>query len=109
MLRDEDKPLASRYFETPLLFSVHEAKGLEYENVILFQIVSGQRAAFQQLCEGVKNKGLAANPVYVRAADKSDKTGEALKFYVNALYVSLTRAYLVEQDIAHPLFDLLDL
>jgi len=39
---------------------------------------------------------------YARAKDKSDKSIDAYKFYINALYVATTRAvrslYLVEQD-----------
>jgi hypothetical protein len=35
VMRDEDKPAAREYFSTPLLFSIHEAKGLEYENIVL--------------------------------------------------------------------------
>src|SRR5690606_36109712 len=48
---------------------------------------------------------------YARAKDKTDKSLEAYKFYVNALYVAVTRAvetvYIVESDDANPLFGLL--
>ena len=44
---------------------------------------------------------------------QSDKSLEIYKFYVNALYVALTRAirnvYLIESDIGHPLLRLLAL
>ena len=43
-MRDEDKASAREYFSTPLLFSIHEAKGLEYENIVLYRFVSGHRA-----------------------------------------------------------------
>jgi len=43
VLRDEDKIEARRHFRTPLVFSVLESKGLEYENVILFRVVSTER------------------------------------------------------------------
>jgi ATP-dependent exoDNAse (exonuclease V) beta subunit len=50
---------------------------------------------------------------YRRAKDKSDKSLEVYKFFVNALYVALTRAirnvYVIESDTGHPLFGLLDL
>ena len=49
---------------------------------------------------------------YRRAKDKADKSLEIYKFYVNALYVALTRAirnlYLIESDTGHPLLRLLD-
>jgi hypothetical protein len=35
VLRDEDKAAARAYLHTPLVFSVHEAKGLEYPHVKL--------------------------------------------------------------------------
>lgn len=41
VLRDEDKAAAKARFRTPLVFCVHEAKGLEYEHVLLFELVSG--------------------------------------------------------------------
>lgn len=113
VLRDDDKELARRAFRTPLVFSVHEAKGLEYENVVLFRFVSSERAAFAEICEGVGPEDLAVDDLaFRRARDKSDKSLDAYKFYVNALYVAITRAvknvYLVETDVAHPLLRLLD-
>ena len=48
VLRDEDKDEARRVFRTPLVFSVREAKGLEYENIIMVGFVSGQSRAFRQ-------------------------------------------------------------
>jgi hypothetical protein len=114
VMRDEDKPLARKYFSTPLLFSIHEAKGLEYENIVLFRFVSDHRAEFSEIVEGVRKADLAGEALdYRRAKDKSDKSLEVFKFYVNALYVAITRAirnlYLIESDTAHPLFALLDL
>ena len=46
VLREEDKGEARRFFRTPLVFAIHEAKGLEYENILLFRFISDQRAAF---------------------------------------------------------------
>ncbi len=114
VLRDEDKSAARAHFRTPLLFSVHEAKGLEYPHVILFDLVSGQRAAYVEVCDGVTQADLEAEALeYRRARDKGDKSLELYKFYVNALYVAMTRAVeslvLVESDTAHPLLDLLGL
>ncbi|MDD2880587.1 MAG: AAA family ATPase [Rhodoferax sp.] len=114
VLRDEDKAAARARLHTPLVFSVHEAKGLEYPHVILFTMISNQRAAYAEVCEGVALSDLQVEELnYNRARDKGDKSLELYKFYVNALYVAMTRAVesltLVESDTAHPLLDLLGL
>lgn len=114
VMRDEDKAQARKHFSTPLLFSIHEAKGLEYENIVLYRFVSDHRAEFAEIVEGVRKEDLAGEELdYRRAKDKSDKSLEIYKFFVNALYVALTRAirnlYLIESDTHHPLFDLLEL
>lgn len=114
VMRDEDKAEAREYFSTPLLFSIHEAKGLEYENIVLYRFVSGHRREFAEITAGVTQQDLESETLeYGRARDKSDKSLEVYKFFVNALYVALTRAvknlFLIESDTAHPLFDLLDL
>lgn len=114
VMRDEDKAEARKYFATPLLFSIHEAKGLEYENIVLFRFVSDHRAEFAEIVDGVSKADLAVESLdYRRAKDKSDKSLEVYKFFINALYVALTRAvknlYVIESDATHPLFGLLDL
>jgi hypothetical protein len=114
VMRDEDKAEARKHFATPLLFSIHEAKGLEYDNIVLYRFVSDHRAEFAEIVEGVRKEDLANDTLdYRRAKDKSDKSLEVYKFFVNALYVALTRAirnlYLIESDTRHPLFDLLEL
>lgn len=114
VLRDEDKAAARAQFRTPLVFSVHEAKGLEYPHVVLLGFVSGQRAVYGDVCDGVTPQDLQGEELeYRRAKDKSDKSLELYKFYVNALYVAMTRAVqsltLVETDTGHPLFGLLGL
>ena len=114
VLRDEDKAAARAHFKTPLVFSVHEAKGLEYPNVILFNLVSGARAAFAAVCQDVTASDLCGKSLeYRRGRDKADKSLELYKFYVNALYVAMTRAIetltLVEADARHPLLALLGL
>ena len=63
---------------------------------------------------GVTDEDLAQDDLsYRRARDKGDKSLEVYKFFVNALYVALTRAicnvWLVESDTAHPLFALMGL
>ena len=114
VLRDEDKPAAREQFRTPLVFSVHEAKGLEYPHVLLVNLVSSQRQAYAEVCEGVTVADFAGDDLdYRRARDKTDKSLELFKFYVNALYVAITRAVdsltLVESDATHPLLGLLGL
>ncbi|MBL0087687.1 MAG: AAA family ATPase [Ideonella sp.] len=114
VLRDDDKPAARERFHTPLVFSVHEAKGLEYPHVLLVGLVSGQRQAYAEVCEGVMEEDLQTEELdYRRAKDKADKSLELYKFYVNALYVAMTRAVqtltLVESDVGHPLLALLGL
>ena len=114
VLRDEDKAAARAQFATPLIFSVHEAKGLEYPNVILFQMISANRAPYAEVCRDVAPSDLEGEELdYRRAKDKTDKSLEINKFYVNALYVAMTRAVegltIVETDVQHPLLRLLEL
>jgi hypothetical protein len=114
VMREEDKAAARAYFSTPLLFSIHEAKGLEYENIVLYRFVSDHRREFADIVDGVQKADLSGDSLdYRRTKDKSDKSLEVYKFFVNALYVALTRAtrnlYLIESDDGHPIFDLLDL
>ena len=112
VMRDEDKAEARKFFHTPLIFSIHEAKGLEYENIILYRFISDNRAHFSDIAEGVTTDDLEGEALeYRRAKDKADKSLEIYKFYVNALYVALTRAirnlYLIESDTGHVLLRLL--
>jgi hypothetical protein len=114
VLREEDKAEARRFFRTPLVFAIHEAKGLEYESIVLFRFISDQRSAFAQLAAGVTAEDLTTDDLdYHRTRDKTDKSLEVYKFYVNALYVALTRAirsvYLIESDTGHELLRLLGL
>ncbi len=111
VMRDEEKESVRRFFDTPLLFSIKEAKGLEYENVILLNFVSGERANFREIISGVTPDDMKGDLQYMRASDKSDKSLEVYKFFVNSLYVAVTRAvrnlYLIESDTGHPLLDML--
>lgn len=114
VMRNEDKPEARKYFKTPLLFSVQEAKGLEYDNVILYNMISDNEKEFRELCSGVSRADLEAEALhYARARDKSDKSLEVFKFYVNSLYVAITRAvsnlYVIERNRKHELLELLGL
>ncbi len=113
VLRDEHKAEARQRFGTPLVFSILEAKGLEYDTIILDRFVSSERRLFAELAEGVDVAALGTDQLeYRRAKDKGDRSLEAYKFFVNALYVGLTRAvtdvWLVEDDLDHPLLRALD-
>ncbi len=114
VLRNEDKALAKTFFQTPLLFSVQEAKGLEYENIILFNTISGYDKEFRELTNGVSEEDLKEeNLKYARGKDKTDKSLDEYKFYVNSLYVGITRAvknlYVIETNKKHELLALLGL
>ena len=114
VLRNEDKALAKTFFNTPLLFSIQEAKGLEYENIILFNAISGYDREFRELTNGVTQEDLKEeNLKYSRGKDKTDKSLDEYKFYVNSLYVGITRAvknlYVIETNKKHELLTLLGL
>ena len=81
---------------------------------MLYRFISDHRAEFKEITDGVTAQDLTADELeYRRAKDKGDKSLEVFKFFVNALYVALTRAtanlYLIESDTEHPLFKLLEL
>ena len=111
--RNEDKAEAARYFKTPLLFSVQEAKGLEYANIVLYNFVTTSRKEFNTIVEGVTPEDLTGELTYARAKDKRDKSLEEYKFFINSLYVAMTRAvenlYIVEKNTTHQLYNLLNL
>ncbi|NJO03304.1 MAG: UvrD-helicase domain-containing protein, partial [Bacteroidia bacterium] len=114
VMRNEEKDEARKFFESPLLFSIHEVKGLEYENVILYNIISNYDKEFRELTTGVSKENLQTDEIqYARAKDKSDKSLDEYKFYVNSLYVAMTRAvknlYVIENNKKHALLELLEL
>jgi hypothetical protein len=113
VIRDEWKEIAKRYFQTPLVFSIFETKGLEYDHIILFDFITAENAPFAEISQGVNLTDLQREFSYARAKDKTDKSLEIYKFYINALYVAITRSlqnvYWVESQKKHPLFDLLQL
>ena len=113
-LSDDQKKLAREIFQSPLVFTVHEAKGLEYPNVVLFNIVSSAEREFKEIAQGVDPTCLSTAQLdFSRAKDKTDKTAEGLKFYINGLYVALTRStqniYWIEAQPKNPLLVLLPL
>jgi len=108
------KETARKYFKTPLIFSVQEAKGLEYENVILLNFISNYPDEFKEIINGVSITDIQKDTLdYARPADKNDKDAEIYKFYINSFYVAITRAvqniYLFETMVNHPALELLSL
>lgn len=113
VLREDLKEQASRYFQTPLIFSIHEAKGLEYDNVILYNFIASDEKKFREIAHGLHPSDLESEFTYGRIKDKADRSLEIYKFFINALYVAITRAiknvYFIENLEQHPLLNLLGL
>ncbi|WP_204369105.1 UvrD-helicase domain-containing protein [Methylocucumis oryzae] len=109
----EQKPLAQQHFGTPLIFTIQEAKGLEYENIILYNFLSQEEARYREITKGVQASDLLSDLKYSRGKDKTDKSLEIYKFYINALYVALTRAvknlYWIESNPKQSLLELIGL
>ncbi|MGL9779673.1 MAG: ankyrin repeat domain-containing protein, partial [Wolbachia sp.] len=116
VLNDESKEDARKLFKTPLVFSIQEAKGLEFENVILYKFVShGAYNKIWNVACPSKDQGKVNDTIKKirnsfdegkvnpsRAKDKEDKSFEEHKFYMNALYVGITRAidnvYIIDDE-----------
>ena len=113
VMNNESKRLAKQIFKTPLIFSIQEAKGLEYENIILFNFVSDNEKEFFEITRGVDSAILDDEIKYARAKSKEDKDLEVYKFFINSLYVAFTRTiqnlYLIEKNNKHRIFELLKL
>uniref|UniRef100_A0AAU7YLK4 Ankyrin repeat domain-containing protein n=2 Tax=unclassified Wolbachia TaxID=2640676 RepID=A0AAU7YLK4_9RICK len=106
VLNDESKENARKSFDTPLVFNIHEAKGLEFENVVLYKFTSckAYNEIWNIVCpnkseEEIDNTINRIRDSYnerevntSRNKDKKDKSLEKYKFYMNALYVGVTRA-----------------
>lgn len=111
VLNDELKEEVRKLFANPLVFSIHEVKGLEYEHIILYNLVSCASKQFDDIADGLDPNDLEQDLVYARAKDKQDKSLEIYKFYINAFYVAVTRAidelYIVEDRLEHQFLHLL--
>lgn len=112
VLHENDKHEAAKHFDTPLIFTVQEAKGLEYQNIILFNFVSNE-PRYIEISKEMDDSYLTANFDYARAKKKTDKSLETYKFYVNSLYVAVTRSvknvYLIEANPKHRFLQLLEI
>lgn len=113
VLQDSMKEKVKQHFQTPLVFSIFEAKGLEYDNVILYHFISTEEKRFRDIAEGVTPSDLEGDFAYNRVKDKTDRSLEIYKFFINALYVAITRAiknvYFIEEIEEHPLLNLIGL
>ncbi len=113
VLHADQKAEVRRFFGTPLVFSIHEAKGLEYDSVLLYGFLSGEEKRFRDIAGDLGPEDLVGELRFARARDKGDKSLEIYKFYINALYVAVTRAvrhlYLIEPNPKQPLLGLLGL
>ena len=93
VLDKSQKGRVSKDFKTPLVFTIQEAKGLEYENIILVNFISDHDREFRSVAKGITSDDLLdENLRYSRSKDKANKEQEAYKFYINSLYVAFTRA-----------------
>jgi len=114
VMNQDEKAMARKIFKTPLLFSIHEAKGLEYENIILLNFISNYSREFNEIAQSITKEDMDNEELnFSRGKDKSDKSLDAYKFYINSLYVGITRAiknlYILESSKKHYLMELLDL
>lgn len=112
VMDSQDKTRVRQYFDTPLVFTIQEAKGLEYENIILLNFLSNYEKEFREIARGVTPEDLKdENLSFSRAKDKENKELEAYKFYINSLYVAFTRAvknlFLIEKNAKQDLLHLL--
>ncbi len=113
VMTEEQKPSAQKHFSTPLVFTIQEAKGLEYENIILYNFLSQEEQRYREISKGVSVEDLEKGIKFSRVKDKTDKSLEVYKFYVNSLYVALTRAiknlYWIESSPKQQLLNLIGL
>ena len=114
VMRQEDKASARKLLKTPLLFSIHESKGLEYENVIILNFISDNAKEFNEIIQQISEGDLRDDEVvFSRFRDKTDKSLDTYKFFINSLYVAITRGikniYLVEANQKHRMLQMLQL
>ncbi len=113
VMDNSQKAEIKKFFKTPLVFSIQEAKGLEYDNIILVNFISTYDKEFRTISEGVAIEDLEKDLEFSRVKDKSNKELEVYKFYINSLYVAFTRAienlYIIETSNKHKILELLDL
>lgn len=112
VLHDHYKQQAREFFNTPLIFTVQEAKGLEYDNIILYNFISSEQS-YTTISKDMDRSFLDSDFKYSRIKEKTDKSLEIYKFYINSLYVAITRSicnvYIIESNPSHKFLWLLDI
>ena len=114
VLHELHKDKARELFRSPLIFTVQEAKGLEYDNIIMYNFVSNDKNYTDLTKDKDADRSfLEADFKYSRVKDKADKSLEIYKFYINALYVAITRSvcnvYIIESNPSHKFLRLLEI
>jgi len=109
---EEAKRRAKEHFSTPLIFTILEAKGLEYKSVVLLDFIADNEEKFQEIVSSVDAEALEQDGLnYARPKDKSKHELDRYKIYINALYVAFTRTidnlYILEQK-GHRILELLN-
>jgi ankyrin repeat protein len=109
---ETEKREAKKIFNTELTFTVREAKGLEYQNIVLFNFITNHSKHFFEIVKDISKKDLESNLIYNRQKDKENRDLETYKITINSLYVALTRGieslYILESK-NHKLLELLDI
>lgn len=76
---------------------------------MLYNLIGVKAKKFLGISKVMSRKDLAGDLIYQRTKDKADHSLDIYKFYINALYVAVTRAikkvYFIEQE-SHSLLDL---
>ena len=112
VLHEHHKEKARLIFNSPLIFTVQEAKGLEYDNIIIYNFVSEEKN-YTEISKDADSSFLKDDFKYGRVKDKADKSLEIYKFYMNALYIAITRSilnvYIIESNPAHKFLRLLEI
>ena len=109
---EKEKEEAKKVFNTELTFTIREAKGLEYQNIILFNFITNHSEHFFNIVKDISKEDLERDLKYNRQKDKENRDLESYKITINSLYVALTRGieslYILESK-NHKLLELLDI
>jgi len=91
VMRDDDKVQARTHFQTPLIFSITKPKDSNTNTSFSTALSPGIAHSLTRSPRASTANDLADDILeYRRARDKTDRSLEVYKFYVNALYVALT-------------------
>ena len=109
---EESKRKVKEKFSTPLIFTVAQAKGLEYKNVVLVNFIDDNNKIFNEIISTISSNLLEIDELsYSRPKDKENHEIDQYKIYINSLYVAFTRAvenlYIIENK-KHQILDLLE-